>query len=152
MTNSASLPIGKYRLGMLVDGLLGLSEFSRLEYRIFARNFKDHKSYHAPDVDFIKQRWTVALGTVRGEVYKIAYFFETEERSTAFAVSTEVICYCQEQLGAPSEEKKAILIWDTTDGNVVLQLGRVGTTYMINLFETSSRVRTFRRLRWWRRR
>ena len=142
MTSSASLPISKYRLDLKVEGLPGLTEFSETEYAIYGRNFEGEKNYNAPGVDFVNHNWKVALGTVWGEVYKVAYYFESESKSTVVEVSEDVLRYCQEHLGAPSEQQEAVFIWDTPDGNVVLQLGKVDTTYLINLFETSKNVKT----------
>ncbi len=143
MTSSASLPIGKYKLDMPIDGLSGLTEFSQVEYTIYGRNFEGEKNYNAPGVEFVKRPWKVALGTVSGKVYKIAFYFESDSKNTVTDVSTDVVQFCQQRLGEPSEQQETVLIWDTPDGNVVLQFGKVGTTYMINLFETSRSVRTF---------
>ena len=143
MTNSASLPIGKYKLDMSVDGLTGLMEFSEAEYTTYGRHFQGEKNYNAPGVHFVNRRWKVALGTVEGKVYKIAFYFESDSKNTVVDVSTDVMQYCQQRLGKPTEQQETVFTWDTPDGNVVVQFGKVGSTYMINLFETSRRVRTF---------
>lgn len=143
MTRSASLPICDYRLNMAVEGVPGLTEFSQAEYAIYGRRFAGEKNYNAPFIDFLERRWKVALGTVGGKVYKIAVFFESESENTVIEVSTAVMQYCQQRLGTPSEQQETVYIWDATDGNVVLQLGKDGSTYQLNLFETSSSVRTF---------
>jgi|HubBroStandDraft_1064217.scaffolds.fasta_scaffold45550_4 hypothetical protein len=142
MTRSASLPIAGYRLDMPAEHVSGLAEFSQAEYAIYGRRFAGEKNYNAPSIDFLERKWKVALGTVGGKVYKIAFFFESERKNTAIEVSIDVMQYCQQRLGKPSEQKETIYIWDATDGNVVLQLGKVGSTYQINLFETSGSVRT----------
>lgn len=142
MTFSASLPIGSYRLDMPVEGLTGLTEFSQAEYAIYGRSFEGEKNYNAPLLDFLKRRWKVALGTVGGKVYKIALYFESESKSTVIDVSTDVMQFCQERLGKPSEQQETVSIWDTPDGNVVLQFGKAMSTFQINLFETSRSVRT----------
>jgi hypothetical protein len=143
MRGSASLPIGKYKLDMSIDGLAGLTEFTETEYGVFGRQFDGEKNYNAPGIDFVKRRWKAALGTVRGTVYKIALYFESESKNTVIDVSTDVMQYCQQHLGKPSEQKETIFMWDTPDGNVVLQFGKVGSTYIINLFETSRNIRSF---------
>lgn len=53
--------------------------------------------------------------------------------------------YCLNHLGEVSEKQDTSFMWRTPDGNVVLQLAMLGTTHMINLFETSRMVRTFTR-------
>src|SRR5690242_10897567 len=143
MMRSASLPIGQYRLNMPVEDLHGLTEFSDPEYVIYGRTFEGEKNYNAPAIEFVTQHWKVALGAVWGKIYKVGYFFESERRDTARIVSADVMRFCQERLGVPSEDRETMFAWDAPDGNVVLQFGKVGTTYLVNLFETSRSVRTF---------
>jgi hypothetical protein len=50
------------------------------------------------------------------------------------------------QLGKPAEQKTGLFIWDTTDGNVILQTAETVEGLAINLFLTSSSVRKFERL------
>ena len=143
MTNSASLPIGKYRLNMALEDVTGLTEFTQAEYKIYCRQFQGERNYNTPAVDFLKRQWKVALGTVGGRVYKIALYFESVSRGTVTDVSTDVMEYCQQRLGKPTEQNDTLFIWDASDGNVVLQLGKAGNTYQINFFQTSRNVRTF---------
>jgi hypothetical protein len=142
-TSSASLPIGKYRLGMSTDGLTGLNEFSETEYSIYGRNFNSERNFHAPGVQWMNCWWNVDLGAVRGKVYKIALYFESSSRDAVIDVSMELMQYLQQRLGEPSEQQPTIYIWDMAEGNVVMQFGKVGATYMINLFETSMAARSF---------
>ena len=143
MSRSASLPITIYKLDMSIDGLVGLTEFSETEYSIYGRHFDGEKNFHAPGVDLINRHWNVDLGTVRGKVYKIALYFESESKNTIIDVSTDLLQYCQQKLGKPSDQQEMVYTWDTPDGNVIMKFGKAGTTYMINLFETSRNVRTF---------
>lgn len=92
MQITASLPICQYRLDMPIDGLPGLTEFSETEYAIYGRPFESETNYNAPGIEFLGRRWSVALGTVDGVIYKVALFFETESRDTAVDVSTAVMC------------------------------------------------------------
>jgi hypothetical protein len=144
-TSSASLPIDKYKLDMSIEGLNGLTEFSETDYLIYGRNFDGEVNYHAPDVMIFNRQWKVDIGTVKGRVYKIAFYFESESRDTVIDVSADMVRYIQQKLGKPSEQNDTdfIWIWDTPDGNVLMQFGRVETTYMINLFETSRIVKSF---------
>lgn len=143
MKSSASLPIGKYALDMPIAGIIGLTEFSPAEYTIVGRTFEGERNYNAPGVDFVKRRWKVALGTVGGKVYKVVFYFESESKQTAIDASTDVMEYCQQRLGKPTEQREALFIWDTADGNVMLNLAGALHIYQINLIETSSSARTF---------
>jgi hypothetical protein len=128
---------------MSTDGLTGLTEFSETEYSVYGRNFDGEKNFHAPGVQLVNRSWKVDLGTVKGKVYKIAFYFESDSKNTVIDVSTDLMQYLQQRLGQPSEQQQTVYIWDTSDGNVVMQFGKVQTTYMINLFETSRAVRSF---------
>lgn len=97
-TASASLPIGKYRLDMPIEGLMGLTEFSRFEYATFGREFDGEKDYNAPSLEFLRRRWKVALGTVKGRVFKIALYFDTDSKETAVDASSDVMQLCQQRL------------------------------------------------------
>jgi hypothetical protein len=120
-----------------------LTEFSELEYSVYGQNFEGETGYDAPGVGFLDRHWKVALATVWGKIYKIAFYFESESTKTVTDVSADVWQYCQQRLGKPSEQREALYIWDTADGNVVLQFAKAGGTYTIHLFETSRAVRTF---------
>jgi hypothetical protein len=143
MATSASLPIGKYMLDMGIGGLTGLTEFSSAEYAIYGRQFDAEKNYNAPGAYFLDRPWKVALGTVRGKVYKIALYFESENLQSALHVATDVMQFCRKQLGQPSKQQGLVSMWDAPDGNVVLQLAKVGSVYVVNVFETSESVRSF---------
>jgi hypothetical protein len=144
MTRSASLPLGEYKLDMSIEGLTGLTEFTEAEYAVYGRQFDGQTNYNAPRIDFVQRGWEVALGTVRGKVYKIALYFQSENKNAVIDVSSDVMQYCQQHLGKPSEQRETLTVWDAPDGNVLLQFGKVGTMYTINMFETSKSVRTFR--------
>ena len=142
-TISASLPIGKYRLDMSIEGLTGLTEFSQSEYATFGREFEGEKDYNGPALDFLNRRWKVALGTVRGRVFKIALYFDTDSKATAVDTSTDVMQLCQQHFGKAPEQHDTVFIWHASDGNVVVQFGKTMGTYQLNLFETSKTVKTF---------
>ena len=143
MTTSASLPIDKYKLDMPIEGITGLTEFSLAEYAIIGQTFEGEKNYNAPGVEFLKRHWKVALGTVGGKVYKIVLYFESDSKQTVIKVSTDVMEYCQQRLGKPTEQQETLFTWDTPDGNVMVSLGGALHVYQINLIETSRSARTF---------
>jgi len=86
------------------------------------------------------------IGAIDGSVYKIALDFETAHGNTASQFLSQVMQYLQEQLGDPSAQQQdgRISLWDESDGNVVMQLAKVRTTYMISLYQTSLSARTLR--------
>jgi hypothetical protein len=141
---SQSFPIGNYRLNVIAD-VTNLTEFSALEYTVMGRQFEGEKNYNAPPIKFLNREWKLQLGTVNGKIYKIAPFLEFENRKDADVAAKETLSYCKEQMGNPSEEKGGLIVWDTADGNVVLQpIDRAGLVG-VSLFSTSNAVRNFKR-------
>ncbi len=148
--NSASLSIGGYQLNTSIRTMQSeeeLEEFSETEYSVFGRHFRNEKCYNASEVDFLNRQWKVALGSVDDNIYKIAFFFETHSKETAIDVYSQVMQYLEKRMGQPTTEDEDLYAWDRSDGNVIMQLGKilgVGSTYTIGLYQTSNRAATFR--------
>jgi len=139
-----SFPIGEYKLDARVD-VIGLTEFSAVEYAVMGRQFEGEKNYNAPSVTFLNREWKLQLGTVNGKIYKIAPFLEFEDRNDAEIVAKDTLSYCTERIGKVSKEKRGLISWDTADGNVVFQrIDRAGLLG-VSLFITSNSVRNFKR-------
>jgi hypothetical protein len=142
---SAAFTIGGYKLGDSVDAA-GLTEFSEGEYQVMRRQFKSERNFHAPKVTFLAGPWNLLLGTVNGNIYKIAPYLEFQTKEEANPVAMEALQYCTSQLGKPSSQKTGMFIWDTLDGNVILQTAETAEGLAINLFITSKNVARFERL------
>jgi hypothetical protein len=140
--SSASLEIGGYKLDTSIQGIVGLEEFSKIEYANFRRQFDGETYYNLPKLAFVSRQWKAALGAVDGRVYKIALYFETERKDTAIDVSTQVMQYLEQRIGPPTTQNEAVYTWDKSDGNVIMQLAKVGASYVVNIFQTSRIVRT----------
>jgi hypothetical protein len=97
-------------------------------------------------VTFLGNPWNLLLGTVDGNIYKIVPYLEFQTKQEANPVAMAVLQYCTLQLGKPSSQKTGMFIWDTTDGNVILQTGEAAEGLALNLFITSRKVSQFERL------
>jgi len=86
--------------------------------------------------------WDVILGTVDGGVYKISAQW-TGPRHEAGALHREVAVLCTRRYGKPSPG--ALLLWDASDGNMVLDVANIGSEGIVNFFVTSRMVRSFKR-------
>ncbi len=117
--------------------LSGLIEFTRDEYAAIGRSFEGQRNYNAPPVTFLGHPWNLMLGTVHGKIYKIAPNLELRSKQEADTIAIHTLRYCTEELGKPSQQKRGFFIWDTSDGNVILQTAEVGDEFAINLFLTS---------------
>jgi hypothetical protein len=83
------------------------------------------------------------LSTVHGQICKIAVTNSPSTKHKANLIAMEALQYCKERLGSPSEESAGRLIWDTKDGNVVLQNAELMGNFQIAIFLTSAAVRQF---------
>lgn len=144
MDKNHSFPIGNYKLDAVVD-VTSLTEFSAFEYTVMGRQFEEEKNYNAPPATFLNREWKLQLGTVNGKIYKIAPFLECENRKDADLAMNDTLNYCKERMGKPSEEKSGLVVWDTADGNVVLQPLDAAGLLGVALFLTSNAVRNFKR-------
>ncbi len=142
----ASFSIDKYQLDAPLEEVSGLSEFSNSEYEAMRRKFEGEKNYNAPPVIFLGRPWKLILGTVLGKIYKIAIYLELGMKDEANSIAMDVLQYCVEKLGKPATQKTGLFIWDTTDGNVILQTVETVEGLAVNLFLTSSSVRNFKRM------
>jgi hypothetical protein len=142
--SSAAFVIGKYKLNDPVP-TTGVREFSTAEYATMGRTFKDERNFNAPNVDFVGFFWKLQLGSVAGRIYKIAPYllFTTKHEANQAAMAT--LQSCTQKLGKPSSAETGMFIWDTGDGNVILQTAETAEGLTVNLFLTSSAVKDFER-------
>jgi hypothetical protein len=124
-----------------------LQEFSRDEYSVMGRRFEGEKNFHAPPVEFAGRKWKLLLGTVNGTLYKVAPHLEFEKKGEANEAALSVHRFCTEQLGKPTKQRTGLFMWDTIDGNVILQTAESADEFVVNIFLTSGRVREFAPLR-----
>lgn len=130
----------------------GLSESHELveltpdEYKFFAREFKNEKTYNAPPTSFLGRSWNVMLGTVAGRIWKVAAFVELDNLSESQALIDVARKHCISHLGRPTEEQPGLVTWDTRDGNVILRTASIMGTVEIHLFVTSTAAGSFERV------
>jgi len=144
---SANFPIGPYRLDMQMVGLIGLREFTKIEYRGVTRQFKGERIYYAPEVEYLGYHWKVMLNAVNGMVYKITAYIETKDKDLANVAAMDTFLYCKNQIGEPNKQRDEMFIWKTIDGNIALQTTQIAEGFEINLLLTSNATRNFSRLR-----
>jgi hypothetical protein len=144
--NPPSFAIGPYKLDTSIIGLKGLVELTPREYDIFPKTFKGEKIYNGPNVTFLGSSWKVMLGVVEGKIHKINPYLEIYEKEQANEIAMKTLMYCKSKLGEPARQQTGFFIWDTNDGNVVLQTAETSEGFALNLFSTSRAVRSFRPL------
>ncbi len=103
--------------------------------------------YACPNVTAFNREWTLVIGVVDDQIYKIALTRASEDRLSITEDLNEVFVFCRNVYGEPAEEQALLAVWDAADGNVVVQTNAPvprQDQYVIMVFLTSSIVKTFR--------
>jgi hypothetical protein len=127
----------------MIDGLQGLRLLSRAELIALnpAMEFEGERILHAPPADFMNLSWDTILGTVHGAIYKIA-IQRTGPRHETGELYREVLIYCKRRYG----KARDMMLWRTSDGNIVVDITHIGDEGILNVFATSRKIREFPRL------
>ena len=141
-----SFPIGPYALGRRIKGFTGLIELSPAEYSVTPRHFKGERIYKAPSVHLAGCTWKVMISAVHGEIYKLAPYLEVKNKKTASIAARKARSHCKQKLGKPLTQRPGLAIWNTIDGNVILQTTEAADGFAINIFARSHYIRNCRRL------
>ncbi len=127
----------------MIDGLQGLTPLSSEE--LVALNstlqFEEEQIWHAPEAHFMDLQWDTILGTVRGSIYKIAIQW-TGPRHQAGKACRDMLVYCTKHYG----KGKNMMLWNGSDGNIVVDSVNVGSEGILNVFVTSRKVGQFKRI------
>jgi len=137
--------IGPYHLNMNTAEISKLVELSPAELKGFERGmeFKGERLYHVPPGRFAGSSWDVILGAVDNRVYKISALLVLDYREQQHHVWQNLKTLLDSQFGLPETPVPNVIIWDTLDGNVVMNLGDTDGKYAVVLTTTSSAVRNF---------
>jgi hypothetical protein len=131
-----------YRLPNTTSDIKDLKELSQQEYTIFPRRFKGESIYHATPIRFMGRQWDFMIASVHGKIYKWAVSLKSGLNEDSEVIANKIIDYCIRWLGATTEENDGHLLWDTSDGNVVLQLTKMDHASDISIFITSREIRS----------
>ncbi|MBI3618805.1 hypothetical protein HY213_02090 [Candidatus Peregrinibacteria bacterium] len=136
---------GSYRLNTKVDGISGLTEISVAEKEALHLNveFKNELIYNAPSADFAGLNWEMMLGTVDGKIYKISALLSVRTPDDRNAIWDKVEAVLRMQLGMPASSRASMLIWDTDDGNIIVNRADAGGAYVVVITLTSHTVGEF---------
>jgi len=140
--------IGGYYLNMPIKEMFDLRDLTLEEYRMFEsvgikRIFRDEKIYHGKDINFMGAVWNTIIGATEGRVYKISLQNTNADKSESDQIFKSAYEYLFKEMGKYSEYNPSTkrYIWDTPEGNVILdQAFNVGE-YCIQLFLTSSLIK-----------
>jgi len=142
----ANFSIGDYSLETNGADIQGLSELSSQEYAFFPRQFKGEVIYNTAPVEFLGCKWQFMVSLVEGKIIKWAASLELGKDDDIEEIGNNVFQYCEQFLGSPTQETYGSSFWDTSDGNVILQLSQVKNLFDISIFATSRVVRELKKL------
>jgi hypothetical protein len=131
--------IGPYHLDMNLADLSKLVELTPVEKRALniAVEFKNERIYHAQPAEFAGASWDIVLGAVDGRVYKVSALLAFDSREQRNGPRRNLDGLLQTTLGTPATATATVIIWDTVDGNVVMNDGEVGGVFGLVLTLTS---------------
>ena len=146
LRTATTFSFDQYRLPDTTSTLKDLREISQQEYGFITRQFKGEIIYHVTPINFMGRKWKFMVSSVQNMIYKWAISLEVGLDENPDAVANEVMEYCIRWLGATTAEKSGYLFWDTSDGNVILQLSNMTTWFDISIFITSREIRNLQKL------
>ena len=135
-----------------------LSEFSEADYAEAQRanrppQFQGEAYCHGHNNMFVGLEWQVMLSAIDGVICKISIRRVEDRQQDAVAVRQQLAAMCAKAMGDFTEKREildtVILIWDTPEGNVMLQCDPVYTELMLT--SCSIRMARPRRPSFWQR-
>jgi hypothetical protein len=139
--------IGPYRLDMNMGDVSRRVELTPAEKGALstAIEFRGERIYHAPPADFAGTSWEIILGAVDNRVYKVSALLILKNREQRDRMWRNLDDLLRTPLGTPATAAANIIIWDTEDGNVVMN--RADAPYAVVLTLTSRAVSGFVRIK-----
>ena len=146
LRTATTFSIGDLSLETSASELRGLRELSGQDYVFFPRQFKGEVIYHAQPIQFLGRQWQVMVSTVECKLYKWSASLELAKNDDIGQWGHDVFHHCEYFLGPPNQEEQGRYFWDTSDGNVILQITKTGDMIDMSIFTTSREVRNLKQL------
>jgi len=141
--------LGSYQLNQPVGDVPDLIEFDPEQYALFEmagvkRLLRDERIYNGHDINFLDSVWNTVIGASDGKIYKVSIQNMSPDKAASAALFRATLTHLRQQMGGftthPWFTKR--YIWDDIEGNVLLnQVSKMGIA-SINLFLTSSAIRS----------
>ena len=108
--------------------------------------FKGERIYNAPPANFAGTNWKIVLGAVDNRVYKVSALVVLDNRERRDTMWRNLNDLLRTSLGSPASAEANIVLWDTEDGNVVMNRADADGAYAVVLTLTSSAASSFVRI------
>ena len=109
------------------------------------RVLEDQRFFNGVKVQFAANPWdSTMIASTKGQIYKISLQFNGWNKNLSKTVLQTTRAFVNKQLGKYSEHQWFFrkYIWDTQKGNVILYQMRSLQIYSVNIFFTSSIIRS----------
>ncbi|MGD0337962.1 MAG: hypothetical protein ABSB78_04175 [Bacteroidota bacterium] len=144
------LTVGPYYLTQQINTAEGLKEFSEEDYLSaeFAgmkRVLENERFFNGINVQFAATHWdSTMIASTNGQIYKISLQFDDWNKTLAKMVLQTTLAFVNSEIGKYSEHPlfSNKYIWDTKEGNIILYEIRRFQIYSVNIFFTSSIIRS----------
>ena len=139
--------IDEYYLNIPIREVFEVRELNSQEYAMFESAgvrmiFPEEKIYHGRNILFVGAVWKIVLGTSKGNIYRIAAQTVCLDRNEAVVTFNATYRILFEEMNTPnSGVQEQSFVWDTTEGNVILELTRGGDNYVVQICLTSGLIR-----------
>ena len=137
--------VDDYYLNMPVNEILNLKELSEEDYKLFElvgikRVFEGEKIYHGKDINLFGVVWNVVVGATVERVYKITVQNISAKKEESDKTFKTACAYLLKEMGEYSDYDSSSMryVWDTSEGNVILDQQFKMGMYGIQMFLTSS--------------
>jgi hypothetical protein len=126
-----------------------LVEFDPGQYAMFEmaavkRMLRDERIYNGHDITFLGSVWNTVIGATEGKIYKVSIQNMSPAKNASAALFRTTLTQLRQEMGKFTTHPlfSKTYIWDDPEGNVILnQVRRLGMN-SINLFLTSSAIRS----------
>lgn len=134
--------INSYRLNTKVSDYAegDLSEFTVVDYRVAEDEgrspvFENEVFYRAESNEFLGRDWQAMVSAIDGVICKVSFCRIEPEDEDLVQLRRELASYLIEHMGEFSEKREvadaSLFIWDSEQGNVVLQCDPIYTEVIL---------------------
>jgi hypothetical protein len=136
--------LGQYKIDTSIETIDEYTFLTEKELAAFGPRvkFEGEELVRVPDALFMELKWDTILGIVNGEIYKISIQW-AGPRAEVGKIARQIKIYCTKHYG----KGENMMVWNASDGNIVVDGHNFGSETVINIFLTSAKVSKFRGVR-----
>jgi hypothetical protein len=136
--------LGQYKIDTSIETIDVYTFLTEKELAAFGPRvkFEGEELVRVPDALFMELKWDTILGIVNREIYKISIQW-AGARAEVGRIERQFKIFCTKNYG----KGRNMMVWDASDGNIVIDGHNIGSEAVINIFVTSAKVSNFKQVR-----